>query len=134
MVVDAMDQTQSRSIGKGYGFYFPIALGLVGLLSVVYLLMVILYWDLWNAFWSTEAWWIVVLPVLATGFYLFIFVCILKGDDDRRTLMRGNALSQLCREINSKYLSKSDVNVACGNFSAWLEINYDPNQSKFKLY
>jgi hypothetical protein len=131
MIVEAMNETKTRSIGKGYGFYMPIAIGLLVLLLLAYGVIVYLYWDLWNGFFSTSSWWIVVLPPLGAIFYLFIFACILKGADDKRTKQRGTAIHEVCKKVNKDYLSKSDVNVACGDYSAWLEVNYDPTKSKY---
>lgn len=128
-----MDNTNSRSIGKGYGFYMPIAFGLLGLLIVGYVAVALLYFTLFKLFFETSSWWVAVLPVLAVGFWIFIFACILKGADDKRTKMRGSALAEVCKKINQQYLSKSDVGVSVGDYSGWLEISYDPKKSRFKI-
>lgn len=128
-----MDETNSRSIGKGYGFYLPIAFGLLGLLIVGYATIAIVYWSLWTHFFKFSQWWVAVLPVLAVGFWIFIFACILKGADDKRTKQRGTAIAEACKRINKQYLSKSDVGVHCGDYSAWLEINYDPKKGELKI-
>lgn len=128
-----MEETNSRSIGKGYGFYMPIAFGLLGLLILGYILVVLFYWDGWKAILDSSVWWVDVLPPLAAGFWIFIFACILKGADDKRTKMRSTAIHQVCKRINREYLAKSDVSVACGEYSAWIEINYDPRKSKLNF-
>ena len=63
----------------------PIAFGLLALLLIAYIVLLVVYWDLWNAMFTADGWWIPTLPPLAAIFYLFIFACCLKGADDKRT-------------------------------------------------
>jgi uncharacterized BrkB/YihY/UPF0761 family membrane protein len=91
-----LDQTNSRSIGKGYAFYINVAFALLGLLVIGTALVAIFYWDLWTAFFKTQSWWIPTLPVLAVGFWIFLFACILKGADDKKTKMRTMAVYEEC--------------------------------------
>jgi hypothetical protein len=128
-----MNETNSRSIGMGYGFYMPIAFGLLGLLIVVYALIAILYWDLWSASFNSSLWWVVVLPPLAVGLWTFMFAGLLKMGDDKKTKARGTAIAEVCSRINKQYLNKSDVSVRAGDYAGWLEINYDPSKSKLKF-
>ena len=125
-----MEETNSKSIGKGYGFYMPIAYALLALLLVVYILVAILYWNYFKLFFEGAQWWLVTLPVIAAIFWIFLFACMLKGADDKRTKMRQNAIYHTCEQVNKEYLKKSDVKTAVGKYGAWLEISYDPKKSK----
>jgi hypothetical protein len=53
-----MNQSNTRSIGQGYGFYLPIGIGIIALMLVVYIIVSIVYGTLWTATWSTVLWWI----------------------------------------------------------------------------
>lgn len=132
----ALDETNSRSIGKGYAFYMKIAYALLALLIIVNIVVAIIYWDIWSAFFKSSGnalWWVPILPVLAVAFWIFLFACLLKGADDKKTKMRNMAIHEECKKINREYLSKSDVKVSSGDYSAWLEIDYDPKKGELKF-
>ena len=125
-----MNQSNTRSIGQGYGFYLPIGIGIIALMLVVYIIVSIVYGASWKATWSTVLWWINILPIFAIGFFIMLLACVLKGEDDRKTNDRGMALHRVCSQINKTILNNSDVKVKPGDYSAWLEISYDPSKSK----
>ena len=94
-----MNETNSRSIGKGYGFYFPIAMGLLGFGIVVYIVVSLFNWTKWKLT-LENVWWVVVLPPFAFGFYIFLFAMLLKNGDDKKTKARHEAVHQTCKRIN----------------------------------
>ena len=124
-----MNWSNSRSIGQGYGFYVPIAMGIIAFMIVLYIVISIIYWTQWSFYWSTVLWWVNILPIFAIGFFIATLACVLKGEDDRKTNDRGMALHQVCSQINKTILNNSDVKVKVGEYSAWLEISYDPSKS-----
>lgn len=124
-----MNLSNTRSIGKGYGFYLPIGIGIIILMLVVYIILSIIYSSFWNNVWSTRLWWINFFPLLAVGLFISMLACVLKGEDDRKTNDRGLALHNVCQNINRNILRESDVKVKMGDFSAWIEISYDPSKS-----
>lgn len=112
----------------------PIAFGLIALLIIGTTTVAILYWNIFfETMIKTKFWWVATLPVFAVGFWIILFGCLLKGDADKKTKNRNIAVHEVCKGINRQYLSKSDVKVAAGDYSAWLEINYDPKKGELKL-
>jgi len=99
-----MDDTNSRSIGKGYGFYMPIAYVFTALIIISYTVLAILYNDLWWPTLKTQFWWVFTLPALAALFWIYIFACMLKGEDDKRTKRRTMAVHEVCQRVNNQYL------------------------------
>lgn len=126
-----MIETKSQSIGKGYSFYFPIAIVIIVIMLILYIVLSIVYRLMWEGFTKTALVWILFLPEVAIGCFVMMFAFLLKGDDDAKTKRRGIAISEVCNNINNAHLAKSDVKVRCGDYSAWLEISYDPKNSKY---
>jgi hypothetical protein len=131
--MDAMNGSNTRSIGKGYAFYIPVAIGIAAFCIVAYIVFSLIFWTYWTNIWSTVWWWLNFVPTVCVSCFVAFFALLLKSADDKKTNNRGVVLHQVCTRINRTILHDSDVRVKVGAYSAWLEIIYDVNKSKNKF-
>jgi len=90
----------------------------------------IIWWNMWKAILQSKLWWIVVLPPIAYIFWVLTFLCLTKGDEDKKTAQRQVAVFKTLNHINNTQLKNSDVKLNMGSYSGWIEARFDPKKSK----
>ena len=128
-----MDSTKTRSIGTAYSIYILIAIILIAVGLLAYTISIIIWFENVKAVFKADKWWIIILPPIAYIFWVFTFICLTKGDEDKKTLKRQVAVYQAVQSINNSNLKGSDVKMRMGSYSAWLETRYDPKKRKQNL-
>jgi hypothetical protein len=103
---------------------------LIGLAILLYIISMIIWWTRFKTLFTSAMWWLVVLPPIAYILWVFTFLCITKGDEDKKTLRRQLAVYNTLNQINRTNLKGSDVQMRMGSYSAWLETRYDPKKRK----
>lgn len=107
-----------------YNLVFLAVFGLIALALIVWIILIIIYWDHFKDNWGWWIFWLVLLII-----FLLIIWYIFKLVSNNRTKKRFQRIDEACQDINNRNLCGTGTYVYPGENAAWLEVEMDPRRT-----